>query len=128
MTLAKSKGLTGFALNIGADPYTQKQLDLGYAAAQAIGFDVFISFDFNWYQISDVSGVATMLGGYVGHPAQLLVDGKPFVSSFIGEGFDWSAVAQQIGRELYTVPYWAPTQANADNPGLRGLFSWYVDL
>jgi len=120
------KGITGFALNIGVDPYTQAQLDLSYAAAQAIQFDVFISFDFNWYQVSDVSGVATMLKRYAGMPAQLLVDGKPFVSSFIGDGFDWTAVASQVGRELYAVPYWAPTQENANNAGLSGVFSWWV--
>lgn len=124
MQLAKSKGITGFALNIGVDSYTQAQLDLAYAAAQNVGFNVFISFDFNWYQVSDVSGVATMLKRYVAQPAQMLVDGRPFVSSFIGDGFDWSAVADQVGRELYAVPYWAPTQSNADNAGLAGLFSW----
>ena len=124
MTLAKSKGITGFALNIGTDSYTQTQLDLAYAAAAKVGFGVFISFDFNWYHISDVSGVAQMLSRYAKESAQVTVDGKPFVSTFIGDGFDWAAVAKQVGMELYAVPYWAPTQANADNDALRGLFSW----
>ncbi len=126
MSLAKSKGLTGFALNIGVDSCTQAQLDLAYAAAQAVGFYVFISFDFNWYTTSDVSGVATMLKRYIGQPAQLLVDGKPFVSTFIGDGFDWASVANQVGRPLYAVPYWGPTQDNANNAGVSGLFSWCV--
>ena len=124
MTLAKSKGITGFALNIGVDSYSQAQLDLAYSAAQVVGFNVFISFDFNWWAVSDVSGVATMLSRYASLPAQLLVDGRPFVSSFIGDGFDWAAAASQVGRELYAVPYWAPTLENANNPGLSGLFSW----
>lgn len=128
MTLAKSKGITGFALNIGVDPYTEAQLDLGYAAAQKVGFEVFISFDFNWYKVSDVSGVANMLKRYASYPAQFMVDGKPFVSTFIGDGFDWVAVAKQVGRELYAVPYWTPTQDNANNEGLSGLFSWYVNV
>jgi len=53
MNLAKSKGITGFALNIGVDPYSQDQLDLAYSAAAQVGFDVFISFDFNWYTTSN---------------------------------------------------------------------------
>ena len=36
MNLAKSKGIDGFALNIGVDPYTQQQLDYAYAAAEQV--------------------------------------------------------------------------------------------
>ena len=62
MQLAKDKGITGFALNIGTDPYSQAQLDLAYAAAETVGsFELFISFDFNWYKIDDTAGVATMM-------------------------------------------------------------------
>ncbi|KAK4688116.1 glucan endo-1,3-alpha-glucosidase, partial [Tremellales sp. Uapishka_1] len=103
MKLAQSKGLTGFALNIGVDWYSQAQLDLAYAAADAVGFSLFISFDFN---------------------CQLLIDGKPFVSSFIGDGFDWGAVATGVGKEIYAVPFWQASSANAGNSGLSGLFSW----
>lgn len=125
MQLAKAKGITGFALNIGVDPYSQDQLDLAYAAAEQVGeFDLFISFDFNWYSISDTSGVATMMGRYVNKPAQLLVDGKPFVSSFIGDGFNWATVAQNLGREIYAVPFYQPSTSNANDPGVQGLFSW----
>ena len=128
MTLAKQKGITGFALNIGVDTYTQSQLDLAFAAAQKIGFLVFISFDFNWYTVSDVSSVTSVLSRYMDHPAHLVVDGKPFVSTFIGDGFDWVSVAKLVGRNLYAVPYWAPTLENANKPGLSGLFSWYVPI
>ncbi|WWD18650.1 hypothetical protein CI109_103103 [Kwoniella shandongensis] len=126
MNLAKSKGIDGFALNIGTDSYSEAQLDLAYSAAASVngGFDLFISFDFNWYQISDVSGVAQMLKKYVNKPNQLRVDGKPFVSSFIGDGFDWSAAAQQVGEPLYAVPFFQPAGDVANNAGLSGLFSW----
>lgn len=125
INVAKSKGITGFALNIGVDPYSQEQLDLAYAAADAIGgFEMFISFDFNWYKIGDVSGVATMMKRYVDRPSQFLVDGKPFVSSFIGDGFDWSAAAAQIGMEIYAMPFFQPSADVAKNPGISGLFSW----
>ncbi|GFZ45004.1 glucan endo-1,3-alpha-glucosidase [Saitozyma sp. JCM 24511] len=121
-SLAKSKGITGFALNIGTDDYTVTQLTNAYAAAQAVGFNVFISFDFNWYSTSDVSQVASIVSQFVGQPAQFLVDGMPFVSSFIGDGFDWSSVASSVGKQLYVVPYFQPDLATQS--GLEGLFSW----
>ena len=125
MNLAKSYGITGFALNIGTDSYTDAQLDLAYqAGAQVSDFNLFISFDFNWYNLGDTSQVATLLQKYGGESAQLLVDGKVFVSTFIGDGFDWASVASQSGRALEVVPYWEPTSSNADNGALGGLFSW----
>lgn len=125
ITLAKAKGISGFALNIGVDPYSQEQLDLAYdAATQVGGFEMFISFDFNWYSIGDTAGVGNMMKRYVDKPAQLLMDGKPFVSSFIGDGFDWSAAAKVVGREIYAVPFFQPTSGAAADPGVSGLFSW----
>lgn len=124
MRIAKAHAIDGFALNIGVDPYTQDQLDLAYSAAEAVDFDVFISFDFNWYQISDVDKVSTMFKRYMDKPKQYKVDGKPFVSTFIGDGFDWAAVQQQVGKAIYAVPFNEPTAQNADTPALSGLFSW----
>lgn len=125
MTLAKAKGITGFALNIGVDPYSQEQLDLAYEAAAQVGsFDLFISFDFNWYKVDDTAGVANMMKRYVDKPAQLLVVGKPFVSSFIGDGFNWKACAEMVGREIYAVPFFQPTEQSANDAGVSGLFSW----
>lgn len=54
MTLAKSYGIDGFALNIGKDPYTDAQLALAYQAAQGLGFKVFISFDVSSVALSYV--------------------------------------------------------------------------
>ncbi|KIR97025.1 mutanase [Cryptococcus deuterogattii 2001/935-1] len=124
MQLAKSKGIDGFALNIGVDWYSQEQLDLAYQAGASVGFDLFISFDFNWYTVANVSGVAEMLKRYKDQSAQFRVDNKPFVSTFIGDGFDWSSVATEVGEELYAVPFWQPSADNANNAGLSGLFSW----
>lgn len=124
MNIAKAHSIDGFALNIGVDDYTQTQLDLAYAAAEAVGFDVFISFDFNWYSTSDVNGVATMFKRYMDKPAQYKVDGKPFVSTFVGDGFDWGAVETQVGKPIYAVPFYEPSAQNAQLPSLSGLFSW----
>lgn len=127
MQIAKDHGIDGFALNIGVDDYTQKQLDLAFTAAEVVDFQLFISFDFNWYSISDTNGVSTMLKRYMDKPQQYKVDGKPFVSTFVGDGFDWGAVEQQVGKEVHSVPFYEPSASNADLTSLSGLFSWYVD-
>ena len=126
MQTAKDHGIDGFALNIGKDDYTQKQLDLAYAAAEVVDFDLFISFDFNWYSISDVDGVSTMFKRYMDKPKQYKVNGKPFVSTFVGDGFDWGAVETAVGKPIHSVPFYEPKAENADLPSLSGLFSWYV--
>lgn len=128
MRTAKAHGIDGFALNIGVDGYTQTQLDHAYAAAEVVDFDLFISFDFNWYSTSDVDGVSTMFKRYMNMPKQYKVDGKPFVSTFIGDGFDWGAVERQVGQEIHSVPFYEPSSQNAQLPSLSGLFSWCVGL
>lgn len=124
MTIAKAHGIDGFALNIGKDDYSQKQLDLAYAAAEVVDFDLFISFDFNWYKIDEVDAVATMFKRYMDKPKQYKVDGKPFVSTFIGDGFDWGAVEKAVGKPIHSVPFYEPKAENADLPSVSGLFSW----
>jgi glucan endo-1,3-alpha-glucosidase len=128
MKIAKAHGVDGFALNIGKDDYSQKQLDLAYAAAEVVDFDLFISFDFNWYHIDEVDAVATMFKRYMDRPKQYKVDGKPFVSTFVGDGFDWGAVEKAVGKPIHSVPFYEPTAQNADLPSVSGLFSWYVLL
>jgi len=128
MKIAKAHGIDGFACNIGKDDYSQKQLDLAYAAAEVVDFELFISFDFNWYHIDEVDAVATMFKRYMDKPKQYKVDGKPFVSTFIGDGFDWGAVEKAVGEPIHSVPFYEPKAENANLPSISGLFSWYVFL
>jgi hypothetical protein len=88
MRRAKDAGIDAFALNIGTDPYTDTQLYYAYESAARNGMKVFISFDFNWWQASQGSEVGVKIAQYASHPAQLMVDGKVFVSSFTGDGVD----------------------------------------
>lgn len=124
ISIAQSAGINGFALNIGTDSYNEQQLDLAYAAGAKMGFDMFISFDFNWFGLGEYGRVTDLLKKYANHPAQLMVDGKVFVSTFIGDGFNWDQVAQGVGKELYSVPFYQPRQEFASRPDLAGLFSW----
>ncbi|KAJ9116385.1 hypothetical protein QFC22_004826 [Naganishia vaughanmartiniae] len=128
ITLAKSYGIDGFALNIGKDPYTDAQLDLAYQAAKDTGFKMFISFDFNWFKIEETQPVIDLVNKYIGKPAQFLLPGSDaaYVSSFAGDGFNWAEVRQKTGKNLYVVANWQPTPSNAANSGVQGLFSWYA--
>lgn len=126
ISIAQSAGISGFALNIGVDPYNEQQLDLAYAAGEKLGFDLFISFDFNWFTLNDHDKVISLLKRYAGKKAQLMVDGKVFVSTFIGDGFDWGRVEQGVGKELYAIPFYQPTKEYAARKDISGLFSWYV--
>ncbi|KAK7038792.1 hypothetical protein VNI00_010680 [Paramarasmius palmivorus] len=114
--LAKSFGIDAFALNIGLDPYTDTQIDLAYAAASQNSFKVFISFDFNWYHVSQVSDIARKIAKYAHQPSQLRVDNQAFVSSFAGDGLDVNALRAQVraygGGEIYFAPNIHPGQAN----------------
>jgi hypothetical protein len=78
MKRAKYAGIDAFALNIGTDSYTDKQLDFAYKSAATNGMKVFLSFDFNWWQTSQGGAVGAKIAQYANLPAQLKVDGKPF--------------------------------------------------
>ena len=45
MQAAKTVGIDGFALNVGSDTWTWARVTTAYAAANVVGFKLFISFD-----------------------------------------------------------------------------------
>ncbi|KAJ5500300.1 Glycoside hydrolase family 71 [Penicillium expansum] len=104
MKRAKEAGIDAFALNIGTDSY------------------VFLSFDFNWWQTSQGSEVGLKIAQYANHPAQLMVDGKVFVSSFSGDGVDVDAIRSTAGSEIFFAPNFRPGQSDFDK--IDGAFNW----
>ncbi|KAL9125863.1 MAG: hypothetical protein Q9217_004995 [Psora testacea] len=124
MIEAKKAGIDAFALNIGIDDFTTTQLDHAYASAAKNGMSVFISFDFNWYQITQAAEVASMLSNYVNESGQLKVGGKAFVSSFQGDGLDLDTVREKVqsdtGIDLFIVPNFRPGSLGSAD----GLFNW----
>lgn len=116
MVAAKNAGIDAFALNIGTEDWAKMQLGYAYASAAANGMSVFISFDFNRFDTSAALDVANILDEFIGLPAQLKIDGKPFVSTFNGDGLDLQAVRDFVrgnkGLELFLVPNF-----KANNPG-----------
>lgn len=123
MQRAKAYGIDAFALNIGTDSYTDTQLGFAYQSAANNGMKVFISFDFSYWQTSNGAGVGQKIAQYAGQSAQLQVNGRPFASSFIGDGVDVNAIRSGAGSNVYFVPNFHP---NTDTSTIDGALSWGV--
>ncbi|KAJ5888280.1 CAZyme family GH71 [Penicillium taxi] len=122
MIRAKDAGIDAFALNIGTDSYSDNQLEYAYTSAAKNGMKVFLSFDFNWWSTSEGSAVGTKIKKYASESAQLMVDGKVFVSSFSGDGVDVDAMVSSAGQELFFAPNFHPGEGNFDN--VDAAFNW----
>ncbi|KAJ5406724.1 hypothetical protein N7465_008008 [Penicillium sp. CMV-2018d] len=122
MKRAKDAGIDAFALNIGTDSYSDTQLHYAYESAANNDMKVFISFDFNWWQASQASEVGAKIAQYASHPAQLMVDGKVFVSSFSGNGVDVDAIRSAAGSEIFFAPNFQPGQSDFDK--IDGALNW----
>ncbi|KZV79724.1 glycoside hydrolase [Exidia glandulosa HHB12029] len=128
--LAKNMGIDAFALNIGKDYWNDQQLGLAYSMAAQLGFKLFISFDFSYWNNGDVGAIASYMQRYGTLPAQLKVsaDGsgpgdRIFVSTFVGDGFSWRAVEAQAGLGLFACPFWQPNSL-ANNSNADCGFMW----
>lgn len=124
MRRAKDAGIDAFALNIGVDGYTDQQLGYAYDSAAKNGMKVFISFDFNWWSPGDAGGVGRKIAQYASKPAQLVVDGRVFASSFAGDGLDVDAMRSAAGSNVYFVPNFHPGQSSTDK--IDGALNWMV--
>ena len=123
MQRAKSYGIDAFALNIGVDPYTDQQLGFAYESAANNDMKVFISFDFNWWSTSQASAIGQKIAQYASLPAQLMVDGKVFVSSFAGDGVDIATMRSAAGVGLFFAPNFHPSYGT-DLSNVDGLLNW----
>ncbi|KAL9108413.1 MAG: hypothetical protein Q9187_008299 [Circinaria calcarea] len=124
--LAKDAHIDGFALNIGADTYTDKQLGYAYDAAEkAGGFSLFISFDFGNHPWT-TQEIQSKASAYSNRPAQFKLEGneKAVVSTFEGghsEVTDWTAIANQFSL----IPSWSNLGEKLEhNIPVSGAFAW----
>lgn len=122
MTNAKALGIDAFALNIGTDDFSDQQLGYAYESAASAGMNVFISFDFNWFTTDQGSDVGSIVAKYANQPAQLKVDGKPFVSSFDGDGVDVDAIRSAAGQDIFFAPNFHTGQN--DFSSVDAAFNW----
>lgn len=123
MKRAKSLGIDAFALNIGVDSYTDQQLQLAYESAAKNSMKVFLSFDFNWWNIGQAWAIGQKIAQYASKPAQLMVDNKVFVSSFAGDGIDVNTLRTAVGQPLFFAPNFHPSYGT-NLSGVDGLLNW----
>ncbi|KAI0339342.1 hypothetical protein BDW22DRAFT_1361896 [Trametopsis cervina] len=140
ITLASSKGIDAFALNVGSDNWEPSQVANAYAAARSLGtpFKLFLSFDMGSLPCAATSD-ATLLRKYIQtygkHPNQQLINNSIFVSTFSGQSCKfgqssvntgWAyAVKNQASLPVYFVPAWFIDPATFPQYSvLDGVFGW----
>jgi hypothetical protein len=124
MQRAKAMGIDAFALNIGTDSYTDRQLGFAYQSAANNGMQVFISFDFAWWSTSSATAVGQKIAAYASKPAQFKIANKVFASSFLGDGLDVAAMRKAAGVDVYWLPNYFPGQSDVSK--IDGALSWMV--
>lgn len=123
MRLARRAGIDAFALNIGADEFTDTQLDYAYASAAANKMKVFLSFDFNsWDPTTSAGTVGSKIAKYANNTAQLKVDQKVFVSTFVGDALNVADVRATAGVPIFFAPNFSPGSSNFAE--LDAAFNW----
>nr|GAT53528.1 predicted protein [Mycena chlorophos] len=129
MQRAKAYGIDAFALNIGVDPYTDTQLNYAYQSAANNGMQVFISFDFNWWNTGQATDIGNLIAQYGQNSAQLKINGAVVASSFAGDGLNVAQMKAQAaaagnGMEVFFIPNFHPTQSNLQAVDIDGALNW----
>lgn len=88
ISLAASKGIDAFALNVGGDSWQPDQVAAAFTAAKSGDFKLFLSFDMTSIACSS-PGDAKLLQDYINtyttHPSYMKYRDRPLVSTFSGE-------------------------------------------
>lgn len=147
IALAASHGIDAFALNVGTpDSWQVNQVATAYDVATGVigttgnPFKLFLSLDMSVIQTA--SQVKTWVTRFAPMKAQLLVEGKAFISTFSGENNafgannlsdGWKAslkdplAAMSPPVEAAFVPVWSslnPSTAVSTNPVVDGIMTW----
>lgn len=121
MQAAKAASIDAFALNIGTEQGSLTQLGYAYQSAANNGMKVFISFDCSYWSNDNAAQMSSTIQQYAGSGGQLLVDNRPFVSTFVGDGLDIGTIKANSGVNPFFMPNFAPESMTDD---CDGLFSW----
>lgn len=127
--VAQQTGIDAYALNIAAqDDSTDSSLAKAFAAADAKGFKLFFSFDYEAQGAWPRDRVVSLVNAYKGRPSYYQQNGRPLVSTFEGPGSagQWSSIKGSTGA--FFVPDWdslGPSGAVSAGGGVAdGLFNW----
>ena len=123
MQRAKAYGIDAFAIDIATDYFTDTQLGYAYMSAANNGMKVFLSFDFNFWSTGSGTQVGQKVAQYASQPAQLMVDGKVFVSTFVGDGVDVGAIRYAAGTPIYFAPNFHPSYGTSLS-SVDGALNW----
>jgi len=136
MSDAQAIGIDGFALNIALNDYEVDRINDAYAAAKALGFKLFYSFDmsYNWQE----SDMVSLVVKYATSTSTFLWNNNVLVSTYSGEskGDAWWSnfknTLQQQGINVVLAPafttYRDPSQTTSllsTFPSIDGFFNWW---
>ncbi|PQE27415.1 Glycoside hydrolase family 71 protein [Rutstroemia sp. NJR-2017a BVV2] len=126
MSYAQEIGIDAFALNCASiDSYTPTQLALAYQAASEVGFHVFISFDFAYWNNGNTNNITDYMNKYASHPGQMQYNGGAVVSTFVGDSFNWAPVKAGTNHSIFAIPMMQdPIEVTYLQTGFDGAFSW----
>lgn len=145
--LAASHGIDAFVLNVGLpEDWQLQQVGNAYEAANVVNttfgkpFKVFLSLDMSVIQSAE--DVTTWVTTFVPLPAQLLINGRPLVSTFSGEANNLGASDLSSGWEaavkeplaaadppldVLFIPVWSnldPDSAVSNHAVVDGIMTW----
>ena len=84
---------------------------------------VFISFDFNWYNVdTGAADVGKKIAQFASKPAQLIVNGSVFASSFAGDHVDTAMIRKAAGVPVFWAPNFHPDKG--DFSVVDGALNW----
>lgn len=122
MRRAREAGIDAFAMNIGTDSFTDAQLGFAYESAANNEMKLFLSFDFNHWDIGQGNAIGAKVRQYADQPAQLRLDGKVFVSSFAGDGVNVESIRSATGQDIFFAPNFHTGVGDFDT--VDGAFNW----
>ncbi|KAK7056687.1 hypothetical protein VNI00_002404 [Paramarasmius palmivorus] len=119
--MMKNYSIDAAALNIGkTGDWQHQQILSAYDAATAVGFSVFISFDYTSFDCNTTTTIS-YVNENKNKPSQFKVNGKPFISSFSGYclgASGWMTVKNSTGGYLMPFIY------GQDDQQLKSTGTW----
>ncbi|KAJ3873827.1 glycoside hydrolase family 71 protein [Lentinula edodes] len=133
---AQAIGIDGFALNTAVDSYEQTKYPDAFAAAEAVDFDLFISFDmtYEW----EAADMVSLVKSYATSSSYYQWEGKPLVSTFGGDSDAndfWNTFKTTLANEGISISL-APAFIDYRDPdeaaqmfsnfvAIDGFFNWW---
>jgi hypothetical protein len=135
INLARSFGIDAFILNTAdwsAQPWPKPRTDLIWQAADELGGGFKLAFSADMTNSLNAGDVVDMVQRYANRTSTLKVDGKVFLSTFVGQNtVDWQGgvfnpLQQKFGISVYFIPFFDgdPNGLFNQYSFLSGLFHW----